>query len=342
MKNKILGLLISTILLSVTNVGIIYAVRGNVAAIVTRMIGTLKMKPAASNNWVDVKPGSFVNEGDEVRTGKNSRVALTFISGSEVKLDANSEFKVEKDEAVRGSGNTVRLKKGRSLVNAFVKGTKFSMHTPVATIAIRGTVFGADVGDVTNVLVLEGVVEAKNEYGSVNINANEQTTIGASGAPPPPTPVTSTEKIDEWKKFDQTTESQKGSIKVTSGIKEDFAGMSIRLKIQAVDDKGKEDDKNSSELSLMANSPTATFSVDEEKTWGAKKVKLDKGSVVIAVKDTVPGDLMVSVTGSTNHTPGGMGLKFKPLPSAPKNKQAILKIKTETGEEEEIKIKFEK
>ena len=59
------------------------------------------------------------------------------------------------------------------------------VETPTVTAAIRGTEFVVDVGDrgVTTITMIEGVVDASNSFGSVQVGAGEQAYVEPGKAP---------------------------------------------------------------------------------------------------------------------------------------------------------------
>jgi len=80
MKNRMVILFILVFLFS--NFHIARAEqKTNVAAIVTSISGTLLVLPYGTEKWVEATKGMFLYEGDELKTGPNSKAAITFANG---------------------------------------------------------------------------------------------------------------------------------------------------------------------------------------------------------------------------------------------------------------------
>jgi hypothetical protein len=94
---------------------------------------------------------SSVDAGDVLQTEAKTYARIKFIDNSEITLKPNTQFKIDDfsyDEAKPSSDSSVfSLIKGglRSITGLLGKRNKekFKMNTPVATIGIRGTTFGA-------------------------------------------------------------------------------------------------------------------------------------------------------------------------------------------------------
>ncbi len=72
------------------NTGPVYSAKGDIAAIATQVVGKVNVLVAKIQKNQPCRAGMFLYEGDELKTDKISRVVLTFLSGSEVKVGSNS------------------------------------------------------------------------------------------------------------------------------------------------------------------------------------------------------------------------------------------------------------
>ncbi|MCJ7646787.1 FecR domain-containing protein, partial [bacterium] len=142
----------------------------NVAAVVTSISGTLLILPYKSEKWVEAGKGMFLYEGDQLKTGPNSKAGITFANGIELKINENSTFTIQITEE-REMKNAIDLLIGEIFSKIMVEGVKFEMHTPVAVAAVRGTEFNTKVKEdkLTSFLVYKGIVEVWNELGSVTL-----------------------------------------------------------------------------------------------------------------------------------------------------------------------------
>lgn len=85
-------------------------------------------KPAAA--------GALLRKKDRLTTGANSRAFIGFPDGSVIRLNANSKL----DLSEVGPRTRLQLKAGSAL-NAVGRGADYSVVTPRAVAAVRGTVF---------------------------------------------------------------------------------------------------------------------------------------------------------------------------------------------------------
>ncbi len=273
---------------------------------------------------------------------------------------------------VRGQGNTVKLRKGQVLVNAFKKDIKFKLNTPVATVAVRGTKYYAEVNEISggganqpqeeqpknennkepdnqtaannysvNIGVFEGVVEASNEYGAVNINAGEVANVTGANAPSEPTKM-SEDKKTEVENFDKTTKA-KGSFKLEPETTVADVGSAVGIAITVLDENNKPDAKFTDNIDLNTDSASSAFSIDNGKTWGVKKVSIKDGKGKVWLRDTEPGKVSMSVT-YQDYASDGVIITYrtKITGQQPRNKTLILNVETEDGKTQEIKLRFEK
>lgn len=97
---------------------------------VLSVTGTLQVngRPAAA--------GALLHKGDRLATGPNSRAFVGFSDGSAIRLNADSRL----DLAELGKKTGLALQSG-SVLSAVHKGARYSVTTPRAVAAVRGTVF---------------------------------------------------------------------------------------------------------------------------------------------------------------------------------------------------------
>jgi hypothetical protein len=140
------------------------------------------------------RTGTLVHVGDQLATGKDSRLELRFTDGGTLVLGENARLAV--DEYLY---DPVKLK-GQSLISvvegafkattaaiAKLEERPYQVRTPVATIGIRGTTFWGGSLDPNgyNVLVLEGKgVVVENKGGKVELTGPGQGTAITPGQAP--------------------------------------------------------------------------------------------------------------------------------------------------------------
>lgn len=135
---------------------------------------------------------SALESGMTITTGDNSNVVMKFEDGQVVVLNANTTFKINRytfNAAQPQNGNAFfSLVKGalRSISGMIGKhnNSGFRLHTPVATIGIRGTDFMAATGSPLYLSVGQGVVSATNGAGTGVFFAGQVGFVGSMTAAP--------------------------------------------------------------------------------------------------------------------------------------------------------------
>jgi len=118
---------------------------------------------ADGKDWQDADFDMEIKEGDQIKTGEESRCEIILADGTIVRMDENSIQQLEKVE----SQDTVKKKSlfvsaGKVWINTrkiLSKGESFRVRTNKAVCAIRGTTFSVDEGkEHTRVQVHKGAV----------------------------------------------------------------------------------------------------------------------------------------------------------------------------------------
>lgn len=199
---------------------LLYAKKDPVAAVITQVKGKVEVLRSGEKKWATGKIGIFLYQGDRIRTGVKSSAVIIFSNGAEIIINQSTEFKLETSEiGLRRGRDKIRIKRGQvsCAVRARLGITEFSIQTPVATVAVRGTKFSTKVeedGD-TSVFVIDGIVSVENEFGSVKVRKNQITEISTGKAPEPPRPATEDEikTHTDWQK-DITIEEKILNLKI--------------------------------------------------------------------------------------------------------------------------------
>jgi hypothetical protein len=139
--------------------------------------------------------GTPVHMKDELRTGANGRLQVTFRDNTVLTLGEHASIVIDRYvyDPDHGIGETVlqatkgafRFATGRIKE---LKDHKIAVSTPVADIGVRGTEFWGGPLDKYGVLLLEGEVAVSNQAGSVVLSKPGQGTdipspLDAPGAP---------------------------------------------------------------------------------------------------------------------------------------------------------------
>lgn len=150
--------------------------------------GTVEYLRKGDTNWVAVKAPFMLEVGDQVRTGARSKAELYIKYGSKIRLGDETTFVIGQ---VAPGGNTVEVLRGK--MQAWIRkyvGRGFTVRTPSAVCAVRGTVFGVEVseaGQTTWDLFSGSIQIADNRNRTVDMAPNQRLQVtqaeGAAAAP---------------------------------------------------------------------------------------------------------------------------------------------------------------
>ena len=159
-----------------------HAADGSLAK-VTAIQNTVETKTAASAGWSASKEGQTLVANDRIRTGAGSRASLLYSDQTLHRLNEKSE--VEILPPAGGGSGIVKILSGQSYFTTRTPKDFGRVQTPAVTAAIKGTEFAVAVaGDGTTVItMIEGVVEASNEHGSVTVTKGEEAVTEPGKAP---------------------------------------------------------------------------------------------------------------------------------------------------------------
>lgn len=128
--------------------------------------GEVEYKPA-TGVWRKVEDtGRKIAGGDEVRTKRSASAEIKLESGSAIRLDPSTSFKLTAED---GGGTFLEVSVGK--LRAWVKKTRsrFEVRTPRAICAVRGTEFSLDVDPQTSntqVDLFRGTLDIKDNLGN--------------------------------------------------------------------------------------------------------------------------------------------------------------------------------
>jgi len=139
----------------------------------------------------DLVLGSEVFVGDRIFTGVEGFIRLSMIDDAKIDLRCNSEMRIEDYQLLRGGNRSVlRLIKGsvKKITGSIGKVAEdiYEMHTPVATVGVRGTEYAIRVlqshgcdgsldvnSDGLFVKVSKGAIDIKSDQQKVALNSGQ-------------------------------------------------------------------------------------------------------------------------------------------------------------------------
>lgn len=134
---------------------------------VTSVNGQAQWRAASSRTFVPLTTGSVVKVGDELRTGDGASVILNVPDGgSYMVVSENSKLVIEDfwSSSARSLMNLIMGEVRFYIQRLGGRPNPYSVRTPTALIAVRGTVFdvNVDAAQIVEVQCLEGRVTVEN------------------------------------------------------------------------------------------------------------------------------------------------------------------------------------
>lgn len=308
---------------------------GDIAAVVTKIEGKLRVATKGSDQWLYAQAGDFLYEGDRLKTDARSLATITFVNGIEVKLNKNTVFAINVTEiSDRGKGNAVKLSVGQVWSRILKAGTQFDIETPAATVAIRGSEGDTRVrkNGRTRFILYYGRAYVENEFGKVIMKPGTKTSIAIGAAPAEPQTIGDADR-EEW----QERISSKPRLKLEIEKPDVVVGYPVRLKVFAIDAQGNIDRDVRKKVRITTSNEGAAFSTlrsgkDRKKVI---TVTLTRGTEDLWIYPLKAGSTVITAQADGLDT--GMGRLFAFQPS---KKNLELELETEDGKRKTLKLKF--
>jgi len=149
--------------------------------------GHVSVRGADSKTWVRAAAGMELKKNDQVMTGKDGAVQLSFANGATMLVKERSRFAMKTDKW----GKIIAFRRGEFLIGLRTKlqgNDRFRVKTPVAVAAVRGTVFWGKHEDAegTSIACFTGVVDVWAKGKNVALEPGLKTTVSADAPPADP------------------------------------------------------------------------------------------------------------------------------------------------------------
>ncbi|GAB6282367.1 MAG: hypothetical protein STSR0008_11120 [Ignavibacterium sp.] len=133
-------------------------------AVMMKIIKEVKLKKL-NENWKDVKTGTPLITGDEVKTGSKSFALIKFTDNSLLRLRENTLIKIYADKKGKNISKNTYLENGKLGFKVMKQeDEEFQLTTPTMVASIRGTEGFLQINDDGSSLLIV-------ETGSIDINA---------------------------------------------------------------------------------------------------------------------------------------------------------------------------
>lgn len=167
------------------------------SAEIVLLIGKGERRESLRAAWLAASVKQKLGEGEFVRTLADSQMALFMPDRTQIRLNQNSQLELKSiAEAADWSQSQLRLNAGRAWSQARPQASTAAAHaddrrrrltieTPTVSLGIRGTDWEVEVepDGRTQLVVLSGLVEMSNSFGSIEVGRGEAATAQAGQAP---------------------------------------------------------------------------------------------------------------------------------------------------------------
>ncbi|HEX4743843.1 MAG TPA: FecR domain-containing protein [Candidatus Limnocylindria bacterium] len=196
-RSAVIGLTLLAFVLVATGVVALLSARPALAAssTLTVLSGTVAVREG-SGEFAVAQDGQLVGPGMTIRTGAGANAVLTYVDGSTVTIEPESELVIERLE-VSAAGDLVAVVQqafGRTwhvVVNKIGPTGRYEVRAPAATAAVRGTAFQVNVlrDGALELETADGIVATSGAGATVDVNPGQITTVPLNAAPAPPAPA---------------------------------------------------------------------------------------------------------------------------------------------------------
>lgn len=180
---------------------------------VTEFEGAVEILPKGELEWKPAEKGMPLDEGDQIRSGPDSKAVAIFANQLIMAVEQQSEVELEKLQKSRKAGINIKVNLDNGQIWNDVgalrqKRSKFYVETPTAVTGVRGTVFTVKVTPelVTRVAVVKGEVDVRTRgmiMSPKKLGENNMTDIVKDTAPAAPTTI-SEEFLAQWNEYKGT------------------------------------------------------------------------------------------------------------------------------------------
>jgi FecR protein len=190
------------------------------AAVLTIFTGTVDIERSHMSSFAHAQSGDQVSAGDSIRTGPETKAAITYPSGTVARLDSNTRLTITQFGRTAGGGWNIdvyqAVGKSWSRMSQLVGGSTYIVNAPNSVAAeVRGTEFeiiveAQGVSTLVRLDVFAGIVAATANRGTVAVTTGQSTTTSPGLPPTPPAPITAADRQDTFTVFNVTADAVRG------------------------------------------------------------------------------------------------------------------------------------
>lgn len=170
--------------LIVFSVLIFSIVFGNKIAVATKVKGLVEIMPTGKKDFLDLKSGTILSDGDKIRTGRTGFAAIIFIDDkSTLKIKGNTEAVISGQRTAASISKKINMDIGTVRATIQKQNTDFVIQTPTSVASVKGTDFWLITDPVAGdqVIGIDGVISLVNSETGQEVEVTE----GMSGISTP-------------------------------------------------------------------------------------------------------------------------------------------------------------
>ena len=190
------------------------------AAVLTVYTGTVDIEKSHTSTFAHAQSGDQFSAGDSIRTGPETKAAITYPSGTVARLDSNTRLTLTQFARTAGGGWNIdvyqAIGKSWSRMSQLVGGSTYIVNAPNSVAAeVRGTEFeviveAQGVSTIVRLDVFAGIVAATANKGTVAVTTGQSTTTSPGLPPTPPAAITAADRQDTFTVFNVTADAVRG------------------------------------------------------------------------------------------------------------------------------------
>ena len=149
---------------------------GDKIAVTTKVKGTVELMAVGNKEYLNLKPGTVLSDGDKIRTGKSGFTAVIFIDDkTTLKLKENSEVVITGQRTAASISKKINMDAGTIRAKVSKQNTDFVIQTPTSVASVKGTDFWMITDPVSGdqVIGLEGLVGLVNNETGEEVDVTE-------------------------------------------------------------------------------------------------------------------------------------------------------------------------
>ncbi|MDC0480108.1 FecR family protein [Candidatus Marinimicrobia bacterium] len=157
---------------------------GNKIAVATKVKGLVEIMPTGKKDFLYLKSGTILSDGDKIRTGRTGFAAIIFIDDkSTLKIKGNTEAVISGQRTAASISKKINMDIGTVRATIEKQNTEFVIQTPTSVASVKGTDFWLITDPVAGdqVIGIDGIISLVNSETGQEVEVTE----GMSGISTP-------------------------------------------------------------------------------------------------------------------------------------------------------------